>query len=100
MSYCCYCKAPADGPMLSMGVEMAHVACVIRRLNELLNTDYGGKGELAHIIGSISLGKQEGRREVVDFINSRDVPDFTPHYIWWIDKAKWQAKLKEWGIGD
>ena len=37
MADCRYCGFPADGPMLSMGKEMAHVPCVIQTLNELLD---------------------------------------------------------------
>ena len=48
---CFYCKGGATGPMLNMGVEMAHVSCVIRKLNELLDLDYDGSGEPRAMLG-------------------------------------------------
>lgn len=48
--YCFYCKKPADGPMLRMGGQMAHVHCVIRKLNELLDLDYEGVGEPEEVV--------------------------------------------------
>jgi hypothetical protein len=41
---CAYCGAFADGPMLCMGEHMAHVQCTIRKLNELLDPDWDGRG--------------------------------------------------------
>lgn len=50
-SNCWYCGHKADGPMLAMGNQMAHAKCVIRKLNELLDPDYEGKGEPDEVIG-------------------------------------------------
>ena len=48
---CTYCRKPADGPMLEMGCDMAHVDCVVRELNELVDPDYDGQGEPVEFIG-------------------------------------------------
>lgn len=54
MEECCYCKGEPDGAMLVMSSQMAHVYCVIRKLNELLDPDYEGKGEPDKIIGFLA----------------------------------------------
>jgi len=47
---CLYCGKPPDGPMLVMGAYMAHVPCVIKALNELLDTDWDGAGNPCAIV--------------------------------------------------
>ena len=42
---CIYCHKKPDGAMLTMGTAIAHAPCVIRKLNELVDPDYKGKGE-------------------------------------------------------
>ena len=37
---CAYCGKKPDGAMLTMGNSMAHVPCVILKLNELLDPTY------------------------------------------------------------
>ena len=48
--YCHYCGRAADGPMLTMGCHMAHVVCVIRKLNELLDPEFDGAGSPLEIV--------------------------------------------------
>ena len=47
---CAYCHSRAGGPMLVMDPSMAHIHCVISKLNELLGPDYDGKGEPASLV--------------------------------------------------
>ena len=47
---CIYCHKAPDGAMLTMGKNLAHADCVIRKLNELLDPDYEGVGNPQQII--------------------------------------------------
>ena len=51
---CAYCGKAPDGAMLTMGNLMAHVPCVILKLNELLNPNYEGFGPADEIVGFLS----------------------------------------------
>jgi len=53
---CCYCGKKPDGAMLTMGSQMAHADCVIRKLNELLDPDWevGDTREPDKIIGILA----------------------------------------------
>lgn len=45
------------------------------------------------------MGEQEGRREVVKWIKSREVnTDILGAVRFYASREEWQAKLKEWGI--
>lgn len=54
LTYCSYCDNEADGAMLVMGNAIAHADCVIRKLNELLDPDFGGAGEPSKIVGFLN----------------------------------------------
>ena len=51
--------------MLTMGYQMAHATCAIRKLNELLDPDYDGKVEPKKIIGLLA-----------GYLKSVDIPDY------------------------
>ena len=53
-SQCAYCGKAPDGAMLTMGNLMAHVPCVILKLNELLDPNYEGFGPADEIVGFLS----------------------------------------------
>lgn len=53
-SICHYCGEKPDGAMLTMGEWMAHATCVIRKLNELLDPEWDGKGEPDKIVGFLA----------------------------------------------
>lgn len=66
MARCAYCHQPPDGPMLRMGDSMAHVDCLIRQLNILLDD---GIGEPKETVGFLSRfepvqRKSKERRDV------------------------------------
>jgi len=51
---CAYCGTKPDGAMLTMGPSMAHVPCVILKLNELLDPNYEGFGPADETVGFLS----------------------------------------------
>lgn len=68
---CCYCPQKADGAMLTVGYRVAHADCVIRKLNELLDPDYDGKGEPAQVVGYLA-----GYVKLADDQNLPEIPLF------------------------
>ena len=56
--YCYCCGKPADGAMLGMGQYIAHAFCVIRKLNELLDSSFDGTGEPVRIV-TIRKGEKD-----------------------------------------
>ncbi len=59
---CCYCKTPETDSMLVMEDSMAHVDCVITKLNEQLDPDYFGEGNPLKIIGYLYEPKPDESR--------------------------------------
>ena len=51
---CAYCEREPDGAMLTMGPSMAHIPCVILKLNELLDPNYEGFGPADETVGFLS----------------------------------------------
>ena len=56
---CAICHGPGDGPMFSLGEYYAHVPCVIRRLNELLDPlwEEGCSESPEELVGWLSRGR-------------------------------------------
>ena len=51
---CAYCDKKPDGAMLTMGNSMAHLDCVVRKLNELVDYDWDGVNDPIEFIGFLA----------------------------------------------
>lgn len=51
---CCFCEGKPDGTMFRMGNRMAHATCVIRSLNELLDSDFDRVGDPQKVVGCLT----------------------------------------------
>ncbi len=69
---CSYCGKKQDGAMLTMGYSMAHAECAIRKLNELLDPDWG-TGDIREPIKVV--GFLAGYVKLVDDPFEIDIPD-------------------------
>ncbi len=57
------------------------------------------KERVKHLEAMRDVDRQQGRKEVVDWIDTNAVHFLEPTKLCFgITKSKWQAKLKQWGI--
>jgi len=56
---CYFCQNEAAGPMFTMAGEIAHVRCVIHKLNELLDPDYEQEPGMTLLKETIRFAQRE-----------------------------------------
>ena len=79
---CAYCHRKADGAMLTAGTYMAHSDCVIRKLNELLDPDYDGKGDPSEVVAYRQSPVKVRRlpdEKIMEFCDTYYIHFYTPY---------------------